>query len=33
MKPADVKSNTNINSSKEINNKDPKFKSGDIVGI
>ena len=33
MKPADVKSNTNINSSKEINNKDPTFKRGDIVGI
>ena len=33
MKPADVKSNTNINSSKDINDKDPKFKIGDIVGI
>ena len=30
-KPVDVKSNTYINSSKEINNKDPKFKIGDIV--
>ena len=30
MKPADVKSNTYINSSKEVNNKDPKFKIGDI---
>ena len=26
MKPVDVKSNTYIDSSKEINNKDPKFK-------
>ena len=25
MKPADVKSSTYIDSSKEINNKDPKF--------
>ena len=25
MKPVDVKSNTYIDSSKEINNKDPKF--------
>ena len=33
MKPVDVKSNTYINSSKEINNKDPKFKIGDIVRI
>ena len=33
MKLADVKSNTYINSSKEINNKDPKFKVGDIVRI
>ena len=32
-KPVDVKSNTYINSSKEINNKDPKFKIGDIVRI
>ena len=29
MKPADVKDNTYINSDKEINNKDPKFKVGD----
>ena len=28
-----VKPNTNIDSSKEINNKDPKFKIGDIVRI
>ena len=33
MKPVDVKSNTYIDSSKEINNKDPKFKIGDIVRI
>ena len=33
MKPADVKSNIYINSSKEINNKDPKFKIGDIFRI
>ena len=28
MKPADVKSNTYINSAKEVNNKDPKFRIG-----
>ena len=34
MKPVDVKWNTYINSSKEINDKDdPKFKFGDIVRI
>ena len=33
MKPVDVKSNTYIDTSKEINNKDPKFKIGDIVSI
>ena len=33
MKPADVKDNTYINSDKEINNKDPKFKVGDRVRI
>ena len=33
MKPVHVKSNTYINSSKEINDKDPKFKTGDIVRI
>ena len=33
MKPVDVKSNTYINSSKEINNKDPKFSIGDVVRI
>ena len=31
MKPVDVKSNTYINSGKEIDNRDPKFKTGDIV--
>ena len=33
MKPIDVKDNTYINTSKEINNKDPKFKVGDLVRI
>ena len=33
MKPTDVKDNTYINTSKEINNKDPKFKVGDSVRI
>ena len=33
MKPVDVKSNTYIDSNKEINKKDPKFKIGDIVRI
>ena len=33
MKPVDVISSTYIDSSKEINNKDPKFKIGDIVRI
>ena len=33
MKPFDVKSNTYVNSGKEINNKDPKFKIGDIAKI
>ena len=33
MKSVNVKSNTCINSSKEINGKDPKFKTGDIVRI
>ena len=31
MKPADVKSSTYINSSKKINDKDPKFRIGDII--
>ena len=33
MRPVDVKSNTYINSSKEINDKNPKFKISDIVRI
>ena len=33
MKPVEVKSNTYIDSSKGINNKDPKSKIGDIVRI
>ena len=33
MKPVDLKSNTYINSSKEINDENPKFKIGDIVRI
>ena len=33
MKPIDVKDNTYINASKEINIKDPKFKVGDHVRI
>ena len=33
MKPVDVKSNTYVDSSKEINDKDPKFKVGHIVRI
>ena len=33
MKPVDVKSNPYLNSDKKINNKDPKFKIGDIVRI
>ena len=33
MKSVDVISNTCIDSNKEINNKNPKFKIGDIVGI
>ena len=33
MKPVDVKSNTYINSSKELYDKDPKFKIGNIVRI
>ena len=31
MKPDDTKSNTYINSIKEINDKDSKFKIGDIA--
>ena len=33
MKPVDVKPNTYIDPSEEINDKDPKFKIGDIVRI
>ena len=33
MKPIDVKDNTHINTDKEINNKNPKFKVGDRVRI
>ena len=33
MQPVDVKSSTYIDSSKEINDKDPKFKIGDIARI
>ena len=33
MKSADVKGNTYINSTKEVNDKDPKFKVGDHVRI
>ena len=33
MKPVDVKSSKYIDSSKEIINENPKFKTGDIVRI
>ena len=33
MKPIDVKSNTYIKCSNEVNDKDPKCKIGDIVKI
>ena len=33
MKSVDVKPNTYINSTKEINDKDPNFKIGDIIRI
>ena len=33
MKPAEVKSSTYVNSSKETNDKAPKFEIGDVVGI
>ena len=33
MKPVDVKDNTYINTDKEVNDKDPKFKVGDHVRI
>ena len=33
MKPVDVKDNTYVDSKKEVNDKDPKFKVGDHVRI
>ena len=33
MKPSDVKVNTHIDSSKEIDSKDPKFKVSDTVQV
>ena len=33
MRPLDVKTGTYINSSKEINYQDPRFKIGEIVRI
>ena len=33
MKPIDVKDNTNINTDRELNNKNPKFQVGDHVRI
>ena len=33
IKPVDVKSNTRIDASEEIDNKNPKFKIGDIARI
>ena len=33
MKPVDVKNNTYIDSNKEVNDKDPKFKVADHVRI
>ena len=33
MKPVDIKSSTYINSSKDINDKDPKFEIRDVVRI
>ena len=33
MKPIDVKDNTDVDSKKEVNNKDPKFKVSDFVRI
>ena len=33
MEPIDVKDNTYLDSKKEVNNKDPKFKAGDHVRI
>ena len=33
MKPIDLKDNTFINIDKKVNDKNPKFKVGDYVGI
>ena len=33
MKPTDIKGNIYFNSSKDVNDKDPKFKVGDHVKI
>ena len=33
MKPIDIKDNTYVDSKKEVNDKDPKFKVGDHVRI
>ena len=33
MKPSDVKVNTYVDSSKEIDSKDPKFKVSDTVQV
>ena len=33
MKPVDVKNNTYVDSNKEVDDKDPKFKVGDHVKI
>ena len=33
MKPVDVKDNTYVDSKKEVNDKDPKFRVGDYVTI
>ena len=33
MKPIDVKDNTYVDSKKEVNDKDPKFRVGDHVTI
>ena len=33
MRPVDVKGNTYMNSNKEVNDKDPKFKVDDYVRI
>ena len=33
MKPVDVKDNTYTDFKKEVNDKDPKFKAGDLVRI